>query len=102
MRYVPPTRRSISATVVVNPAGAHQRLTSAGTVHDLKTFSRDAGMRRVIVRLVASVAGPELMIISSLCAQGARGDSPAESRTARANRVAGSKTGGADRSTPLR
>src|SRR5206468_8110932 len=53
-RHVPPTRRSISASVTSPRSPLHQRLTSSGVVHALYTRCLGASNSRVI-RICSSV-----------------------------------------------
>src|SRR5881296_3260270 len=60
-RHSPPTRRSISATVISPRFACHQRLTSSGVVHACQTRCLGASNSRVI-RICSSVGSDTVAV----------------------------------------
>src|SRR3974377_412689 len=63
-RNFPPTRKSISQTVAVNPFGPHHCITYFGSVHAFQTNSR--GASKTLVTTIRSVSFPVFFVISDL------------------------------------
>src|SRR5207247_4591600 len=68
LRYLPPTRRSILQTGVVNPFGPYQRAKCPGSVHAFQTSSRGTSKTRVmtIARWVCAVVRSRFAVMSLL------------------------------------